>query len=223
MNDKKIRGFTLIELLVVIAILAVLATIVLAGLNSARKKARDIHRIASFRSFQKGLEAYNIDKGYYPAACGNGYYSFTYAVRNTDGSCGGGISLRFDNSSSNGFLANLFPEYVNMPEWNDPLKPSNHANPHNCRYVIPSGEGNCADPDHLTCAVNCKPKRYFLHCLMEGDSYIAQNDDGTHNQSFEIASPITGFVLQVRHESVCLIKWTFFWFHFRIAFNITRA
>lgn len=43
------KGFTLIELLVVIAIIGVLASTVLASLNTARAKARDARRIADFK------------------------------------------------------------------------------------------------------------------------------------------------------------------------------
>jgi prepilin-type N-terminal cleavage/methylation domain-containing protein len=57
MNMKK-RGFTLIELLVVIAIIGILASIVLASLDSARKKGRDARRVADIKQIQLALELY---------------------------------------------------------------------------------------------------------------------------------------------------------------------
>lgn len=55
---KNSRGFTLIELLVVIAIIGVLASIVLASLNSARRKSRDARRITDIKQIQLALELY---------------------------------------------------------------------------------------------------------------------------------------------------------------------
>jgi prepilin-type N-terminal cleavage/methylation domain-containing protein len=55
------RGFTLIELLVVIAIIGILASIVLASLNSARQKGRDARRIADLNQYQKALTLYYDD------------------------------------------------------------------------------------------------------------------------------------------------------------------
>lgn len=54
----RISGFTLIELLVVIAIIGVLASIVLASLNSARRKSRDARRITDIKQVQLALELY---------------------------------------------------------------------------------------------------------------------------------------------------------------------
>lgn len=51
-------GFTLIELLVVIAIIGVLASIVLASLNSARRKSRDSRRITDIKQIQLALELF---------------------------------------------------------------------------------------------------------------------------------------------------------------------
>ena len=52
------KGFTLIELLVVIAIIGVLASVVLASLNNARKKSRDARRITDIKQVQLALELY---------------------------------------------------------------------------------------------------------------------------------------------------------------------
>ena len=55
---KNSKGFTLIELLVVIAIIGILSSVVLASLNSARKKSRDARRVADIKQVQLALEMY---------------------------------------------------------------------------------------------------------------------------------------------------------------------
>src|SRR5579864_21753 len=62
------RGFTLIELLVVIAMIGILASIVLASLNSARQKGRDARRISDVKEIQLALELYYDANGSYPNA-----------------------------------------------------------------------------------------------------------------------------------------------------------
>jgi len=67
---KSTKGFTLIELLVVIAIIGILSSVVLASLNSARKKGRDARRVSDLKQLQLALELYydaNPSIGY-PAA-----------------------------------------------------------------------------------------------------------------------------------------------------------
>ena len=63
------EGFTLIELLV-IAIIGVLASIVLASLNNARRKSRDARRITDVKQIQLALELYfdGVGAGAYPVS-----------------------------------------------------------------------------------------------------------------------------------------------------------
>ena len=52
------KGFTLIELLVVVAIIGILASVVLASLNSARNKGKDASASASISSVRAAAEIY---------------------------------------------------------------------------------------------------------------------------------------------------------------------
>src|ERR1700732_5233360 len=57
------RGFTLIELLVVIAIIGLLASIILASLNTARQKGRDARRLADLKEMANAMELANNGTG----------------------------------------------------------------------------------------------------------------------------------------------------------------
>lgn len=78
--NKTKFGFTLIELLVVIAIIGILASIVLASLNTARVKARDSRRIADLKQIQLALALYadsSTGAGNYPDATATCNYPTT--------------------------------------------------------------------------------------------------------------------------------------------------
>lgn len=74
------RGFTLIELLTVISIISLLASVVLASLNTARAKARDAQLLSNIRTLVTAAELYYDANGEYPpatdysGACCNYYF-----------------------------------------------------------------------------------------------------------------------------------------------------
>ncbi len=61
------RGFTLIELLVVVAIIGLLASVVLASLNTARAKGRDARRVSDMHEVINAISFYFNTNGFYPA------------------------------------------------------------------------------------------------------------------------------------------------------------
>ena len=77
-NSKK--GFTLIELLVVIAIIGILSSVVLASLNSARKKSRDARRVADIGQIKLALELAFDKNSTYPG----GAYTAAMAALKAD-------------------------------------------------------------------------------------------------------------------------------------------
>ena len=69
MKQKLSRGFTLIELLVVIAIIGILASVVLASLNSARDKGTDAAIKANLNNMRAEAEIVFDDTGSYATVC----------------------------------------------------------------------------------------------------------------------------------------------------------
>lgn len=65
-KEKGQDGFTLIELLVVIAIIGVLSTIMMASLNAARTKARDVRRKGDLHALELAIQLYYDTNGTFP-------------------------------------------------------------------------------------------------------------------------------------------------------------
>lgn len=106
MNRNK--GFTLIELLVVIAIIGILASIVIVGLDGARKRGRDARRISDLKAMQSALEMYYDKNNQYPTAID--YRTFYTGTSRTDA---------WDPTISSSFAQNLSPYLTTMPK--DPV------------------------------------------------------------------------------------------------------
>lgn len=86
-RGENTKGFTLIELLVVIAVIGLLSSIILASLNTARKKGRDARRISDMKQLQTALELYYDTSNAYPAATSSLAPTYIAAVP-TDPSAG---------------------------------------------------------------------------------------------------------------------------------------
>ncbi len=121
--SQKQSGFTLIELLVVIAIIGLLASIILASLNTARAKGRDARRLADLHSIETALALYASDN--------NGKYPPSPATAYT-GNCSSFGS--YPTSGPTGYIPNLAPQYIPIL----PLDP-NPVSTYGCYIYISNG------------------------------------------------------------------------------------
>ncbi len=62
---RKRKGFTLVEIMIVVAIIALLASIAIPNLLTARKSANDAAAKAELQTIQTAIENYAIDNGNY--------------------------------------------------------------------------------------------------------------------------------------------------------------
>lgn len=192
--QRKQKGFTVIEMLVVVLIIGILASIVYFNASKARAIARDAERIKTLNDFSAALQLYYVDHKKYPRAGaapgygGSSFHRFKYNTTDSNGQCTstpfGGGTLRFNNSTSEGFLEPLYDEgYTLNHDWNDPLHPSDHASPFNCRYIVPKSESDVDNVQH-----------YLLHCNLEALEDKEADDGGANDTVYEVLSPGTPWV-----------------------------
>ncbi len=99
-TGKNGNGFTLIELLVVIGIIGVLASIVLASLDSSRKKGRDARRLSDVKQIQLAMELYYDANNRFPSGTVDGVTNKGYFAE-TDLTGSGFISVVPNDPSTN--------------------------------------------------------------------------------------------------------------------------
>ena len=100
------RGFTLIELLVVIAIIGILASVVLASLNSARAKGADAAVKSNLANIRAQAEIVYDDNtpNSYSGVCTNGVIAAALAAA---GSAGGGTAVCNPSASNDAWAASM--------------------------------------------------------------------------------------------------------------------
>lgn len=93
-TQRNQHAFTLIELLVVIAIIGILSSVILASVNTARKRARDARRQEDVKSMQAALELYYDGPG-----------NEAYVVQTTTTTVAANTTAALADLVSNGFIA----------------------------------------------------------------------------------------------------------------------
>ncbi len=103
------KGFTLIELLVVCSIIGFIVTLAIVSLNNAKKKERDIRRLANIKQIQTALELFYDHYSYYPSSNDSGADAGWDDSDIGDGFIIGliGSNVRGDNPDGISFMSNV--------------------------------------------------------------------------------------------------------------------
>lgn len=149
LKSKIFKGFTLIELLVVISIIGILATLVVANLNEARARARDVRKKQGMRELKTAIQLYYNDYKKLPAKCGT----------NTIAGCGSSGTTCCPVTGCPDFAAGgTGCEIVYMNKFPDGLGNNTiayYSNVSTDVYCIKTSLENASDPDITTSKTAC--------------------------------------------------------------------
>ncbi len=160
----------MIELLVVIAIIGLLASIILASLNTAQQKGRDARRIADMKEFQLALELYYDANNNYPIQ--------GTAISATPTASSGSVIT----TSSNAF--GLAPTYISTTPL-DPKQPSDgSASPYYYQYESLASDGVTA------CSSGTCPE-YVLVTHLEAGANLSSWSTSLTTGGFNTLCPTT--------------------------------
>jgi general secretion pathway protein G len=153
--NKKKAGFTLIELLIVIAIIGILSAVVLASLNSARRKAQTAKVKAELSQISKAVMMLALDTGQIPTV-GASKISERECVCN--GACDGSANELYVDLPA----AGVDSTDGNFSNWNGPYMQSIPLDPWGNSYVFDSdyqcsGQSGCEGRNGQTVSVIHSP------------------------------------------------------------------
>jgi general secretion pathway protein G len=167
-RNIKQKGFSLIELLVAISIIAMLTSITMASLSSARWKSRDAKRLADIKNIELAVNQYYVDKGYFPKR------NRAYSGIDQSGSCGTGNQAWCDLQTDLSSYLNTLPIDPLIPDASSPQF-------QNYRYFYDSDSGD-------------KYQTFGLMTDLEQTDYIpeplAENDNGAYIGLYEVGPQV---------------------------------
>jgi prepilin-type N-terminal cleavage/methylation domain-containing protein len=128
-------GFTLVELLVVVGIIAVLASLLLAALASAREKARSIQCVAVLRQWGSAFRMYADDNSDFLPRRGQGVQVLSFIDRPTD-------------------WFNALPPYLASRSFEQLVTSGNKPAPHSASIFVCPSANDPGAPYFLSYAMN---------------------------------------------------------------------
>ncbi len=164
-SSNKKGGFTLIELMVVIAIIALMSTIVLSALTTAKARSRNAKRLQIVKQYANALELYRSDNGGYPN------YSSPYCL----GEVGVGV-CKFNIIDGSAALNSSLTKYIpGPPAMTDNV--NNSASYHGLVYY------NCSSTTCPAGATNGYEVDWYMEGINQscgGGSNFGVTNDPTH-------------------------------------------